>query len=195
MKAGSATTMAEAKQEADVPGDILAVISMAIYEHQEAEHDYEDAILTVKQVKRSYSPWMYQNLWIATNTTTKILKISAMKEFKYKINGNLYTVNINQIEDNIATVEVNGTPYKVELDKPAKKQIKPLTRPPGSSRYACRRTGRKSSCRCVGSRCRAFASARSYSRNKCECGRHREGRTKSGCSRSHENGECDCCHP
>ena len=52
-----------------------------------------------------------------------------MKEFKYKINGNLYTVNINQIEDNIATVEVNGTPYKVELDKPAKKQIKPLTRP------------------------------------------------------------------
>ena len=63
----------------------------------------------------------FQNLWIATNTTTKILKISAMKEFKYKINGNLYTVNINQIEDNIATVEVNGTPYKVELDKPAKK--------------------------------------------------------------------------
>lgn len=52
-----------------------------------------------------------------------------MKEFKYKINGNPYTVNINQIEDNIATVEVNGTPYKVELDKPAKKQIKPLTRP------------------------------------------------------------------
>ncbi len=52
-----------------------------------------------------------------------------MKEYKYKINGNLYTVNINRIEDNIATVEVNGTPYKVELDKPAKKQIKPLTRP------------------------------------------------------------------
>ena len=46
-----------------------------------------------------------------------------MKEFKYKINGNLYTVNINQIEDNIATVEVNGTPYKVELDKPATKPI------------------------------------------------------------------------
>ena len=56
-----------------------------------------------------------------------------MKEFKYKINGNLYTVNINQIEDNIATVEVNGTPYKVELDKPAKKQIKPLTRPENQS--------------------------------------------------------------
>lgn len=26
-------------------------------------------------------------------------------------------------------MEVNGTPYKVQLDKPAKKQIKPLTRP------------------------------------------------------------------
>lgn len=118
-----------------------------------------------------------------------------MKEFKYKINGNLYTVNINQIEDNIATVEVNGTPYKVELDKPAKKQIKPLTRPPGSSCYACRRTSRKPSCRCVGSRCRAFAAARSYSRNKRECGRYRESRAKSGYSRSHENGECDCSHP
>ena len=57
MKAGKATTLAEAKQEADIPGDVLAVISMAIYEYQEAEHDYEDAILTVKQVKRSYSPW------------------------------------------------------------------------------------------------------------------------------------------
>ncbi|MCD7710956.1 MAG: acetyl-CoA carboxylase biotin carboxyl carrier protein subunit [Porphyromonadaceae bacterium] len=52
-----------------------------------------------------------------------------MKEFKYKINGNPYTVDIAQIEDNIVTLEVNGTPYKVELDKPAKKQIKPLTRP------------------------------------------------------------------
>ena len=52
-----------------------------------------------------------------------------MKEFKYKINGTPSTVNINRIEENIATVEVNGTPYQVELDKPAKKQIKPLTRP------------------------------------------------------------------
>ena len=52
-----------------------------------------------------------------------------MKEFKYKINGNPYTVNINRIEENIATIEVNGTPYQIELDKPAKKQIKPLTRP------------------------------------------------------------------
>lgn len=41
-----------------------------------------------------------------------------MKEYKYKINGNLYSVTINDIEDNIANVEVNGTPYRVEMDKP-----------------------------------------------------------------------------
>lgn len=52
-----------------------------------------------------------------------------MKEYKFTINGNLYKVSVNRVEDNIADVEVNGTPYKVELDKPAKKQIRPLTRP------------------------------------------------------------------
>ena len=32
-----------------------------------------------------------------------------MKEYKYKINGNVYKVAIGDIEDNIAHVEVNGT--------------------------------------------------------------------------------------
>jgi len=41
-----------------------------------------------------------------------------MKQYKYKINGNLYKVTVNDIdENNIATVEVNGTPYKVEIEK------------------------------------------------------------------------------
>ncbi len=40
-----------------------------------------------------------------------------MKEYKYKINGSTYNVAIGDIEDNIAHVEVNGTAYKVELDK------------------------------------------------------------------------------
>lgn len=40
-----------------------------------------------------------------------------MKEYKYKINGNNYTVSVGDIEDNIAQVEVNGVPYKVELDR------------------------------------------------------------------------------
>lgn len=43
-----------------------------------------------------------------------------MKQYKYKINGNLYNITIHDIEENVANVEVNGTPYKVELDKPIK---------------------------------------------------------------------------
>ncbi len=56
MQSGAATTISEAK-EAGVPGEVLTAISMALYEHQGADHDYEDTILTMKQVKRSYSPW------------------------------------------------------------------------------------------------------------------------------------------
>ncbi len=43
-----------------------------------------------------------------------------MKEYKYKINGNTYKVAIGDIEDNVAQVEVNGVPYKVELDEKKK---------------------------------------------------------------------------
>ncbi len=39
-----------------------------------------------------------------------------MKEYKYKINGNTYKVAIGDIDNNIAQVEVNGIPYKVELE-------------------------------------------------------------------------------
>jgi len=40
-----------------------------------------------------------------------------MKKFKFTINGNTYEVEIGNIEENIADVSVNGTIYKVELDK------------------------------------------------------------------------------
>ncbi|MCM1521373.1 MAG: acetyl-CoA carboxylase biotin carboxyl carrier protein subunit [Muribaculaceae bacterium] len=43
-----------------------------------------------------------------------------MKEYKYRINGNLYSVKVGDIESNIAKVEVNGMPYKVELEKSEK---------------------------------------------------------------------------
>ncbi len=43
-----------------------------------------------------------------------------MKEYKYKINGNTYKVAIGDIEGNIAQVEVNGMPYKVELSEDQK---------------------------------------------------------------------------
>ena len=49
-----------------------------------------------------------------------------MKEYKYKINGNVYKVAIGDIEDNIAHVEVNGTPYKVEMEKAPKAVVKPV---------------------------------------------------------------------
>lgn len=52
-----------------------------------------------------------------------------MKEYKYKINGNLYKVTIGDIEDNIAHVEVNGTPYNVEMEKAPKAAMKPVVRP------------------------------------------------------------------
>lgn len=51
-----------------------------------------------------------------------------MKEYKLKINGNDYAVTITNIEDTIAEVEVNGTPFKVEISRPAKKQSVPLSK-------------------------------------------------------------------
>ena len=57
-----------------------------------------------------------------------------MKEYKYKINGNIYKVAIGDIEDNIAHVEVNGTPYKVEMEKAPKAVMKPVVRPASTSR-------------------------------------------------------------
>ena len=45
-----------------------------------------------------------------------------MKEYKLKINGNDYAVTINEVDDNIAEVEVNGTPFKVEFEKPITKK-------------------------------------------------------------------------
>ncbi|MBD9093883.1 MAG: biotin/lipoyl-binding protein [Bacteroides oleiciplenus] len=51
-----------------------------------------------------------------------------MKEYKYKINGNTYKVTIGDIDENIAHVEVNGTPYKVEMEKAPKVVVKPVVR-------------------------------------------------------------------
>lgn len=51
-----------------------------------------------------------------------------MKEYKYKINGNLYNVTVGDIEDNIAHVEVNGTSYTVEMEKKQKPVAKPVAK-------------------------------------------------------------------
>ncbi|MCL2436183.1 MAG: acetyl-CoA carboxylase biotin carboxyl carrier protein subunit [Lentimicrobiaceae bacterium] len=39
-----------------------------------------------------------------------------MKNYKFTINGKNYSVDIVDIEDQVATVEVNGAPYQVELE-------------------------------------------------------------------------------
>jgi biotin carboxyl carrier protein len=44
-----------------------------------------------------------------------------MKDFKFKINGNEYNVVINDVVENIANIQVNGTNYEIELEKEAAK--------------------------------------------------------------------------
>ena len=39
-----------------------------------------------------------------------------MKEYKYKINGMKFNVAVGDVDGDFVRVEVNGTPYKVELD-------------------------------------------------------------------------------
>ena len=51
-----------------------------------------------------------------------------MKEYRYKINGNLFKVTVGDIEDNHVKVEVNGTSYAVELEKSSKPKIRPVVR-------------------------------------------------------------------
>ncbi len=62
-----------------------------------------------------------------------------MKEYQLKINGNDYNVVVKEVEDSTAEVEVNGTPYHVEYEKPITKQAKktiksvtPVARPAAS---------------------------------------------------------------
>lgn len=43
-----------------------------------------------------------------------------MKNFKFKINGTEYSVDINEVEGQEISLDVNGTPYKVTVDKEMK---------------------------------------------------------------------------
>lgn len=44
-----------------------------------------------------------------------------MKEFNYKINGSPYRVVVNHADSSVVELEVNGTPYTVELEQKTKK--------------------------------------------------------------------------
>lgn len=43
-----------------------------------------------------------------------------MKNFKFTINGQTYDVEIKQVEDNNATIEVNGSEYAVQIHQEVK---------------------------------------------------------------------------
>jgi len=53
-----------------------------------------------------------------------------MKKFSFTIRGNKYDVELQNIEDNIAEIEVNGSKYEVEIHKEIKTPKTPkLVRP------------------------------------------------------------------
>jgi len=53
-----------------------------------------------------------------------------MKEFKFTINGNVYSVEVQGVEGTQASLEVNGTPYEVEIERKTKASKTPtLVRP------------------------------------------------------------------
>lgn len=48
-----------------------------------------------------------------------------MKKFKFAINGHDYDVEIMKFEDNMATIEVNGTPYRIDIQHEVKQSKTP----------------------------------------------------------------------
>ena len=52
-----------------------------------------------------------------------------MKKFKFTISGKPYEVEVQNIEGNIATVNVNGTEYQVEMEEQAAPVVSPVARP------------------------------------------------------------------
>lgn len=53
-----------------------------------------------------------------------------MKNYKLKINGNEYKVDINEVEGQEIKLDVNGTSYVVTVDQEIKQQRKPVVSAP-----------------------------------------------------------------
>ena len=49
--------VAEIASEVEISGEVNAAIAMALYLYISELHDHEEAILTIKKVSRTYSPW------------------------------------------------------------------------------------------------------------------------------------------
>jgi len=45
------------EHDKDFTGEIAAAIGAAVHMYLDQQHDHESAILTIKQVKKPYSPW------------------------------------------------------------------------------------------------------------------------------------------
>ena len=52
-----------------------------------------------------------------------------MKNYKFKINGAEYNVDINAVEGQEISLDVNGTPYKVTVDQEMKPQKTAVVKP------------------------------------------------------------------
>ena len=111
-----------------------------------------------------------------------------MKEYRYKINGNLYKVTVGDIEDNNVHVEVNGTAYTVELEKKA--GPKNQTGSSYGSYYAGSSSSSSEPSGCGRQQVGYQVSASGcYSGNQGERRRYRETRTDIARARSHEDGK------
>lgn len=66
-----------------------------------------------------------------------------LKEYKYKINGIRFTVGVGEVTDNEVYVEVNGTPYHVEIDKSTDKMISKVEKPKTAPEAPRTETGEK----------------------------------------------------
>ncbi len=47
----------ESEKLTDLTGEVNAAIAAAIYLYRSELHDFEDTVLTIKKVSRTYSPW------------------------------------------------------------------------------------------------------------------------------------------
>jgi biotin carboxyl carrier protein len=53
-----------------------------------------------------------------------------MKEYKFKINGKEYNVNVVEEKENIVVLSVNGKTYEVELEEKKEKTVAPIVPKP-----------------------------------------------------------------
>jgi len=59
----------------------------------------------------------FKDIWLKTMAPSNLLKKQDMKNFRFKIRGNTYDVEVKDFEYNIAQIEVNGTLYEVEVEQ------------------------------------------------------------------------------